>query len=127
MRAAAAAAAAGLRHHTCALEGRRAARWRLEPAGHLTYHRCALVCAPVAGAGKLEKAPRRPQLTERHEESQKLTKAINAENELHFAGVAEGAGGKMGVVKAPSKEEAASQRHRPGRPGGSRPHGASQK
>ena len=53
--------------------------------------------APTAGA--MIKDPKRAMLQQAHKEAQELTKAINADNEEHFTGVATSVpGGKLSVV-----------------------------
>ncbi|KAI7842068.1 hypothetical protein COHA_004265 [Chlorella ohadii] len=52
--------------------------------------------------GALQKAPKRATLKEAHKEALALTKAINADNEEHFAATAASQpGGKLSVLKAP--------------------------
>ena len=74
------------------------------PAGPLapppTPPRAPPPTTPAAGA--LQKAPKRPQLKEAHKEALELTKAINADNEEHFAAQAAAQpGGKLSVVRGP--------------------------
>jgi hypothetical protein len=56
-----------------------------------------LVCI----SGRLERAPKRPKVKTQHEEDAELTKAINQENEMRFAGVAANTGGKLAVLRPP--------------------------
>ncbi|KAL4855910.1 hypothetical protein ACK3TF_003672 [Chlorella vulgaris] len=52
--------------------------------------------------GALIKPPKRAVLKEAHQESLELTRAINADNEEHFATTVAGQpGGKLSILKAP--------------------------
>ncbi|KAL4436146.1 hypothetical protein ABPG77_005594 [Micractinium sp. CCAP 211/92] len=52
--------------------------------------------------GALQKAPKRAAIKQAHKEAMDLTKAINADNEEHFAAAAAAQpGGKLSVLKAP--------------------------
>lgn len=48
--------------------------------------------------GKLTVAPKRAATKRSHGDNQKLTKAINAENESHFAAMAAKGGGHLALV-----------------------------
>eukprot|EP00887_Chlorella_sp_A99_P003491 scaffold7.g3491.t1 len=50
---------------------------------------------------RLDKAPKKTAALKGHKESMELTKAINAENEQHFAGAAASSGGRLAVLKPP--------------------------
>ena len=50
--------------------------------------------------GKLDLAPKRTAIKKTHEDSLRLTKAINADNEEHFAGMAAKSGGRLTLVRA---------------------------
>lgn len=57
--------------------------------------------APAPAAGLLAKPPKRAALKTAHKESMELTRAINADNEEHFAATAASQpGGKLSVVSA---------------------------
>ncbi len=49
-------------------------------------------------AGRLSKPPKKGAAAKDYKESTELTKAINAENEQRFAGVAASSGGQLAVV-----------------------------
>lgn len=55
----------------------------------------------VTKKGRLDKAPKKTAALKGHKESMELTKAINAENEQHFAGAAASSGGRLAVLKPP--------------------------
>jgi hypothetical protein len=59
--------------------------------------------APVsAAAGKFNLPPKKKALKAMYQESRDITKAINAENELQFSGMATAvAGGKLSLLKPP--------------------------
>lgn len=54
--------------------------------------------ALAAAAGRLSKPPKKGVIAKQFQESKELTKAINAENESKFAGVAASSGGQLAVV-----------------------------
>lgn len=52
-------------------------------------------------AGKFDLAPKKKAARQQYEMEKDMTKFINAKNESRAAGLAEGAGGRLAVVKAP--------------------------
>uniref|UniRef100_A0A1D2AA02 Uncharacterized protein n=1 Tax=Auxenochlorella protothecoides TaxID=3075 RepID=A0A1D2AA02_AUXPR len=52
--------------------------------------------------GKLTVAPKRAATKRSHGDNQKLTKAINAENESHFAAMAAKGGGHLALLQPPA-------------------------
>lgn len=67
--------------------------------------------------GRLSKPPKKGIAAKDFKESRELTKAINAENESKFAGVAASSGGHLAVIKAPPVLAPADQKNktRPGK------------
>lgn len=74
----------------------------------------------------MEKAPKKAGLRKAMAEEKKITKIINGQNEGTFAGVAQNAGGKLSVLKAPLPVDSRSKNVRKGKNGGV-PWGASSK
>jgi len=74
--------------------------------------------------GALAKPVKKQALKKQAKEETKITKVINAQNEGTFAGVAQNAGGKLSVLKAPLNFDSRSKSHKKG---ASKPFGASRK
>ena len=72
--------------------------------------------------GALSKPVKRQALKKQAGEDGRITKVINAQNEGTFAGVAQNAGGKLSVLKAPLNFDTRYKSHRQ-----SKPFGASRK
>ena len=76
--------------------------------------------------GALSKPVKRQALKKQASEDVRITKVINAQNEGTFAGVAQNAGGKLSVLKAPLNFDSRSKSYR-GAGGRSKSFGASRK
>ncbi len=68
--------------------------------------------------GALSKPVKRQSLKKQTSEDGRITKVINAQNEGTFAGVAQNAGGKLSVLKAPLNFDSRSKSHRQSKPFG---------
>ena len=68
--------------------------------------------------GALSKPVKRQTLKKQANEDGRITKVINAQNEGTFAGVAQNAGGKLSVLKAPLNFDSRSKWHRQSKPFG---------
>ena len=75
--------------------------------------------------GSLSKPVKKQALKKQANEDTKITKVINAQNEGTFAGVAQNAGGKLSVLKAPLNFDSRSKSHK--QRGAGKPFGASRK
>lgn len=67
----------------------------------MRYWYVLLILLLFIGTGRMEKAPKKAGLRKVVAEEKKITKIINGQNEGTFAGVAQNAGGKLSVLKAP--------------------------